>query len=735
MSVALAPSPVFQGLGFGGIPLPGGKLFTYVAGTSTPQATYIDSTQTTPNSNPVILNSNGQANVWFVIGQTYKVVLQDAFSNQIYSVDQIPGGATASQIIAVLTQQVLGGILYPVTPAETAAGITVGVLPGSIVNSFYPPGNVDRYGTNSIPGTTSMAAAFQAAINQCKIGAGVDVIVGSTGPYLIDAALDLTTPSGTGATRYAVTMRGVRNVQAVTNNSPYFGTILLKHTGIAFDNTGATGVNFENLSIGTDPTTYPKIGFLLARNADASSAPDVRFRNVEVLGNFHIAPLYNYGIEDDEYYGCQFWNFAQDTQNGANNNTGSRACIFTGTNYLYGITSTFTTILGSGSNHSISCQDHKFFGGTYYSNRGSPNLSSVVITGTAGQFSCTSAALAVGQSIAITGTFGGTGSISGYTNPTVYFISATNGSTTFTLVTAAGGAIITTAGTPSGLTYAAQTSDVFYLESIQNFKMYGPWALSGQVGVNPGRSFLYVDTKNGPTSIVAIRDLMLENQAPDAQNFGIFFGNEGAAGSAQNAQWQYSGGQLSANIAAVYNSSASAWSSVDWSSPATISTPNSLINDGTISSIRADSSLAQSAGAGTLSRNIYSFAYPVMIQSPGDGYLSLQDSSASANAKIWNLRSTAGSFALTLASDANANTTTVWQITRTGTTLNQMSLQCPLGVNGNTGPAQSTGWGTPIGGTAISSYNITDAGGANSNTNKALAQVIATLKAFGLFGT
>lgn len=57
-----------------------------------------------------------------------------------------------------------------------------------------------------------------------------------------------------------------------------------------------------------------------------------------------------------------------------------------------------------------------------------------------------------------------------------------------------------------------------------------------------------------------------------------------------------------------------------------------------------------------------------------------------------------------------------------------------IGVNGNAPPAQVTGWGTPVGNAVINNYNITDAGGANSNTNKALAQIITDLKAFGLYG-
>jgi hypothetical protein len=93
-------------------------------------------------------------------------------------------------------------------------------------------------------------------------------------------------------------------------------------------------------------------------------------------------------------------------------------------------------------------------------------LAGVVITGTAGQFSCTAATLAVGMPVVISGTFGGTGSIAGYSSPTTYYIAATNGTTTFTLsyvfndisgVIGVTG-IITSAGTPTGLTYTISTS-------------------------------------------------------------------------------------------------------------------------------------------------------------------------------------------------------------------------------------------------------------------------------------
>lgn len=91
MSVQLAPSMMFQAFGPNGQFLVGGQLFTYAAGTSTPQATYVDSTQTTQNTNPVILNAMGQASVWLDVTLSYKFVLQDSAGNPISSQDNISG--------------------------------------------------------------------------------------------------------------------------------------------------------------------------------------------------------------------------------------------------------------------------------------------------------------------------------------------------------------------------------------------------------------------------------------------------------------------------------------------------------------------------------------------------------------------------------------------------------------------------------------------------------------------
>jgi hypothetical protein len=80
-------------------------------------------------------------------------------------------------------------------------------------------------------------------------------------------------------------------------------------------------------------------------------------------------------------------------------------------------------------------------------------LASVAITGTGGQISYTSqAGLVSGQYLTISGILGGTGTITGYSNPTTYILTAVT-ATTATLTTTLGAAVVTTAGTPTGLTY------------------------------------------------------------------------------------------------------------------------------------------------------------------------------------------------------------------------------------------------------------------------------------------
>lgn len=86
---SLAPLLVQRFADNNGVVLANGTLSTFSAGTTTPVATYVDSTGTTTNTNPIVLNARGEANVWVLPNVGYKFLLKDSLGNTIYTVDNV----------------------------------------------------------------------------------------------------------------------------------------------------------------------------------------------------------------------------------------------------------------------------------------------------------------------------------------------------------------------------------------------------------------------------------------------------------------------------------------------------------------------------------------------------------------------------------------------------------------------------------------------------------------------
>lgn len=99
-----------------GAPLAGGKLYSYEAGTSTPVATFTDQSGLAANTNPIILNANGEADVWIKSG-AYKFVLTDSLGAIQWTVDNVQSSSSSSS--GTTTNQSTG-INYILNPnAET----------------------------------------------------------------------------------------------------------------------------------------------------------------------------------------------------------------------------------------------------------------------------------------------------------------------------------------------------------------------------------------------------------------------------------------------------------------------------------------------------------------------------------------------------------------------------------------------------------------------------------------
>lgn len=155
MSVNLSPiGNGFQFFTTTGLPLAGGLIYTYQAGSSTPLATYSDNGGNYANTNPIVLGTDGrpQTEIWLTYGYNYKFVLQDSSYNTIQTYDNIYG------IIGVA----------PTTSASIPSGL-IAIWSGAV--GSVPSG---WYLCNGQNGTPDLRNSF-------VLGAGNSYAVGATG--------------------------------------------------------------------------------------------------------------------------------------------------------------------------------------------------------------------------------------------------------------------------------------------------------------------------------------------------------------------------------------------------------------------------------------------------------------------------------------------------------------------------------------------------------------------------
>jgi len=204
-----------------GVVLAGGKVYTYVAGTTTPVATYTSSALITLQANPIILQSNGRlANpVWVPSGSTVKMVLQDSNGNTI-------SGGTIDNLQGIND---IGSALYPITSAETSASITP-------TSYLYPAGNVLRYGADPT-GIVDSTSAINKAITVAN------TVTIPDGTYAVSASINL-------KANCVIQGGGLTNIKATASNFSVFlasGTNGSQITQLTVNNITVTGTGQTNV--------------------------------------------------------------------------------------------------------------------------------------------------------------------------------------------------------------------------------------------------------------------------------------------------------------------------------------------------------------------------------------------------------------------------------------------------------------------------------------------------------
>ena len=322
MSGQLIPQLLFQGWSPNGGFLSGGLLFTYAAGTNIPATVYGDPGLTGALTNPVILNSLGEALIYLTPGQAYKFNLTDSNGNQIpgYPVDQVNSALSFPSVNNFYTLgtptfswaavYVNGAPVpsYPISASETAAS----VIPTALQ---YIWGNVLRYGADP----TGTADSTTAINNALLSNASVYI---PSGTYLISASLNvqsnqtvhgdgsqsiITCANGaiTNFSLSSITRAFIRDLKISVTGTGFVGEAagiyLLNATYCVIESVEMVGCNWSGvwMDAASNYNTVRKCYFH-GFSEPAGSGGDVRIYSAHGAGT--TAPAYNI-IEDNVMYG------------------------------------------------------------------------------------------------------------------------------------------------------------------------------------------------------------------------------------------------------------------------------------------------------------------------------------------------------------------------------------------------------------------------------------------------
>lgn len=157
-----------------GVPLAGGKLYSYLAGTTTPAATYTSSAGTFNHPNPIILDAAGRVpvggEIWLTDGINYKFVLADSNDVVIATYDNITG--INSNFVNYTNQQEI----QTATAGQTVFTLTtMQYQPGTNSLSVFVDG-VNQYGPGAQYAYAETSSTVVTFVSGLHVGASVKFV-------------------------------------------------------------------------------------------------------------------------------------------------------------------------------------------------------------------------------------------------------------------------------------------------------------------------------------------------------------------------------------------------------------------------------------------------------------------------------------------------------------------------------------------------------------------------------
>ena len=186
-----------------GVPLAGGLIYTYLAGTTTPAATYTSSTGSIAHANPIVLDAAGRiaaGEVWLTSGVNYKFVVKTSVGVQLGSYDNIPSindfTSINNSIVALTaalanTSNAAEGDALIGFRQSNASGLLTGAVGKTVHQKLQEIVSVKDFGATG-DGTTDDTTFIQAAIDSFSLTGGT--LYFPPGTYKVTTSINVNKP-------------------------------------------------------------------------------------------------------------------------------------------------------------------------------------------------------------------------------------------------------------------------------------------------------------------------------------------------------------------------------------------------------------------------------------------------------------------------------------------------------------------------------------------------------------
>ena len=267
LAMAYYLSPVFQDAQLTtstGIPLVGGKLYTYLASSTTPATVYQDDAGGSSHTNPIILNARGEppAPIWINGGQSIKFALNDANDVPIRTIDDVTGVGDPTGI----TNTVSEWTTFSYAPTYVSASSF------TVTGNQTADLNVGRRVKIPVSGNTSYGT-----ITASAFGAVTTVTIDTTNSVGLDSSIDalssfeISILSGDNVSLPAPYSQNIRNNLTIGTAAANLRTVTNITESVTSSTSSRPLITYENT---TSDATSAALLFYKSRGGLATSSND-----------------------------------------------------------------------------------------------------------------------------------------------------------------------------------------------------------------------------------------------------------------------------------------------------------------------------------------------------------------------------------------------------------------------------------------------------------------------------